>query len=117
MKYLELKQKAGSLYDKVFIKIFHEIKNIESLLDESLLCSKEKKINLDNIKSEIRELFNNIALKKEVEINIKLISTINISFETIINSIKNKCNNETIETIKVKYNYIIEELYKINSQQ
>jgi hypothetical protein len=81
--------------------------------DSSVTPIEQHKI--DNIKSKIRELFNNIALKKDADINIKLILNINTLFETIIKSIENKCNSETIETIKAKYSYIIEELYKVNS--
>lgn len=117
-KYLQLKkQVAGGLVDKVYISAIHELDNIQKLLDESLLCStnEKKEINVKKFKEITKEIVNNIALKKPIIENNNLLNQFNESYNSMLESIKNKCNNETIITIQIKFEYIVEELKKILS--
>jgi hypothetical protein len=115
-KYLQLKkQVAGGLIDKVYMNAIHELDNIQKLLDESVLCStnEKKEINVKKFKELSKQIVNNLALKKPYNENINLLNQFNESHNFMLDSIKNKCNVETIETIRVKFEYINEELQKI----
>jgi len=114
-KYLRLKQVAGGLVDKVYVSAIHELDNIQKLLDESVLCStnEKKEINVIKFKELLRELVNNIALNKSRNENVILLNNFKISYYMMLDSITNKCNVETIETIRVKFEYINEELIKL----
>lgn len=116
-KYLRLKQIAGSLTDKVFLHVFHELDKIQGLLNESLLCTSYEKYDnskiINEIKKLVRDIVNNISLKIDAKNNIIILSKINNLYTGMIMTIKNKCNVETMETIRVKFEYIINELEKI----
>jgi len=115
-KYLRLKQIAGSPIDKVFLHVFHELDKIHKLLDESLLCTPDEKHEhskiLDQIKKLTRDIINNISLKIQNK-NYELLVEIKSLYTSMLSSIKNQCNAETIETIRIKFEYITEELEKI----
>ena len=114
-KYLKLKQVAGGLVDKVYVSANHELNNIQKLLDESLLCStnEKKEINVKIFKELLRELVNNIALNKSRNENVILLNNFKTSYHMMLDSIINKCNVETIETIRVKFEYINEKLIEL----
>jgi len=114
-KYLKLKQVAGGLVDKVYVSANHELNNIQKLLDESLLCStnEKKEINVIKFKELLRELVNNIALNKSRNENVILLNNFKTSYHMMLDSIINKCNVETIETIRVKFEYINEKLIEL----
>lgn len=116
-KYLRLKQIAGSPIDKVFLHVFHELDNIQRLLDISLLCTNDEKHENSKIINEIkklaRDIINNISLKIDSKNNIVILSKIKNLYTSMIIIIKNKCNVETMETIRVKFEYIIDEFEKI----
>jgi len=124
-KYLELKQQIGGLeistesisrINKGNIHIFNELNNIHKLLDESLLCTPDEKHEhskiIDQIKKLTRDIINNIGLKIENK-NYAILVEIKNLYPNMLVSIKNQCNVETIETIRIKFEYIIEELEKI----
>jgi len=114
-KYLKLKQVAGGLIDKVYMNAIHELDNIQKLLDESVLCStnEKKEINVKKFKELSKQIINNLALNKSRNENISLLNDFKISYYMMLDSIKNKCNVETIETIRVKFEYINEELLEL----
>jgi hypothetical protein len=114
-KYLTLKQVAGGLVDKVYVSANHELDNIQKLLDESVLCStnEKKEINVKKFKELSKQIINNLALNKSRNENISLLNDFKISYYMMLDSIKNKCNVETIETIRVKFEYINEELLEL----
>jgi len=116
-KYLELKEQlGGGLVDKVFLHVLHELDKIHKLLDESLLCTPDEKHEhskiLDQIKKLTRDIINNISLKIQNK-NYELLVEIKSLYTSMLASIKNQCNAETMETIRVKFEYITEELEKI----
>jgi len=124
-KYIQLKKQIGGLeistklisaINKGSIHIYNELNNIHKLLDESLLCTPDEKHEhnkvLDQIKKLTRDIINNIGLKIENK-NYDLLAEIKNLYTSMLSSIKNKCNAETIETIRIKFEYITEELQKI----
>jgi hypothetical protein len=124
-KYLELKEQFGGLetstklisaINKGSIHIYNELNKIHKLLDESLLCTPDEKHEhskiLDQIKKLTRDIINNISLKIQNK-NYELLVEIKSLYTSMLASIKNQCNAETIVTIRIKFEYITEELQKI----